>query len=499
MQPWREAQHTVKTSTGRDTHTTNEGTRTPPNVLMIVADQLRHDCVGFSGAGLVRTPHIDRIARQGRTFGNCFTAIPTCCPARQALLTGRRPETFGALWNWDSALPVQSVRPSAYTWTRALRDAGYRTGHVGKWHISPEFGPSAFGFDEHVSLGEYRSFRSRRYPDPAPSFDWRGGIDPVDLEDSRTHWLAVHAERFLRDHAGRTDPFLLCVDFGEPHLPCTPVPEYASRYHAENVRPWPSFADDFLGKPYMQLQQLYNWGVEDYTWDEWAPIVARYFAIIEQLDDAVGRILDRLDELGATQNTIVVLTSDHGDMCGAHRMVDKHYVMYEDVVRVPLAICGPSIEPGTTGIPHFVTNVLDLAPTLVELTGVESSPGFHGRSLVPLLRGDVPRDWPDMVVVSYNGQQFGLYSQRMIRTSRWKYVWNPVDQDELYDLDSDPAELHNLVADPDVSPELAGLRTRLLDELVRCGDGLVRHDWLRRQLQTGRKLTRSATELPGRL
>ena len=461
---------------------------------MIVADQLRHDCTGFCGAGLVHTPNIDRIARRGRGFTNAFTAVPTCCPARQSLLTGRRPESLGALWNWDISLPVGSIDPSVFTWTRALQEAGYRGAYFGKWHVSEHHDPTAFGFEHYVGLSEYTPRDSAGYPTDTRTFDWRGGVDPQKLEETRTHWLAGLAQEFLTRHARDEEPFLMRVDFSEPHLPCSPVEEFARRHDPASVPPWPSFADDFAGKPYIQLQQLYNWGIESYTWSEWAPVVARYLAIIEQMDDAIGRILDTLERAGAFEDTVVVFTSDHGDMTGAHRMVDKHYVMYDDVVRVPLAICGPGIAPSPEPVTEFVTHTLDLAPTLLELADVTVAPdveaGFHGRSLVPLLHGERPAGWPEYVVSSYNGQQFGLYNQRMIRTAEWKYVWNPTDQDELYHLGVDPSELHNRIADAPADL-VEGLRRQLYEELVRGEDGLVRNDWLRAQLLEGRKLVRA--------
>jgi len=258
-------------------------------------------------------------------------------------------------------------------------------------------------------------------------------------------------------------------------------------YDPAAIPPWPSFAETFEGKPYIQKQQLHSWGIEHFAWEDWAPIVARYYGSVSEMDEAVGRVLAELDALGEAERTIVIFTADHGDMCGAHRMMDKHCIMYDDVLHVPLVVRWPGVVPAGAECGRFVYGFLDLAPTLSEIASLGGPEGgFHGRSLLPLLGGEEPGDWREAVVATYNGQQFGLYCQRMIRTGRWKYVWNPTDVDELYDLAEDPAELRNRIADPDLAETLAGLRRRLHDELAGF-DGLL-NGWTRRQLLDGKKL-----------
>ena len=199
-------------------------------------------------------------------------------------------------------------------------------------------------------------------------------------------------------------------------------------------------------------------------------------------------MLSALSALGHDDDTVVIFTSDHGDMCGAHRMLDKHYVLYDDVVHVPLIVHMPGQQRGAT-TDAFVSNMLDLAPTLAALGGGDVPAHLHGTSLLPLLSGDpsfVPRA---DIVSTYNGQQFGLYSQRMLRERRWKYVWNATDVDELYDLEADPAELRNLIADPGVQGVVERMRRRLHAELKLAGDSLVDNPWLTDQmLGPGRKL-----------
>ncbi len=459
-----------------------------PNILLIVSDQHRYDCTGYSRDYPVRTPHIDRLAEGGVWFDRAYTPIPLCGPARQAFLSGRRPEALGTLWNVGSTLKIPAMEPTEYVWPRALQRAGYRNAYIGKWHVHPEHGATAYGYDAYVPTAAYSAYRQSHFPDVVMEKDWMGAVDPVPLEAARTHWLADRAIEYLQDYtADAATPWHIRLDFPEPHLPCQPVQAFAERYDPAAIPPWRSFGDTLEGKPYIQQQQLLNWNLEHHTWQDWAAAVARYYAIVEQMDDAIGKVLNRLDELGATQNTLVIYTSDHGDMGGGHRMMDKHYVMYEDVVRIPLALRWPGrIQPGRT-CSRWVSHFLDLPPTLLEVIGRPVPSDFHGRSLLPLLRGEPAPGWREEVVATYNGQQFGLYTQRMLRTEEWKYVWNATDIDELYDLKRDTDELHNVIADPAHREKIADFRRRLYHILVREGDGMMKGEWIRDQLLQSRK------------
>jgi arylsulfatase A-like enzyme len=460
-----------------------------PNILLIVSDQHRQDSLGHTSGYPLGTPRLDALAAQGVRFGSAYTPVPLCTPARQALLTGRRPETHGGLWNYDLGPSDSGLAPDQYAWPQALRAVGYRSRYFGKWHVSEQHDPTSFGYDEYLPLEAYEAFRRERHPDVEYHNGWFGEPDPVPLEDSQTHWLAGQACEAITELAAGDEPWHVRVDFIEPHLPCRPAKPFADLYPPETIPPWSGFPDEFVNKPYMQRQQLVNWRVEGYDWSDWAPIVSRYFAIISQLDDAIGRLLDTLDAVGAACDTIVIYTSDHGDMCGSHRMMDKHYVMYDDVVRVPLIVRWPGVaEPGVVR-DDFVYNALDLPPTLTAAAGADPSPSFCGRSLLSLLGVRAGSDTVRQEVVStYNGQQFGLFTQRMIRTRRWKYVWNATDVDELYDLEVDPDELFNRIDDAAVATDLQELRDRLHEILLVEGDRIVANPWMADQFSSGRKL-----------
>jgi arylsulfatase A-like enzyme len=460
--------------------------RDRPNILMVVVDQLRFDCVGRAGQYPVRTPHIDLLADQGTWFSSAYTPIPLCCPARQALLTGRRPESLGTLWNYDLGPSVPALLPDTPTWTAQLAQAGYTSTYLGKWHVSPIHDPTHFGFAHYVSEQDHAAFIQTRYPSVAYHNGYFGEDDPIPLEDARTHWFARRAVQAMRHGSRSGSPWFVRMDLSEPHLPCRPAKPFSEMFSPDDVPVWHSFGDDFANKPYIQRQQLVNWRIEDFTWEDWAPIVARYYAIIAQVDDALGILMRALPDVDPSDNTVVVFTTDHGDMCGGHRMMDKHFVLYEDVVHVPLIVRVPGRAPRSSD--DFVYNMLDLPPTLLDYVGLDIPGDMQGRSLRPLIEEGAGTDWREDVVATYNGQQFGLYSQRMLRTRDWKYIWNATDVDELYDLRADPHELRNLAGDAGQAERLARLRRTLHDRLVAQGDTLVTNQWLTDQLVNSRKL-----------
>ncbi len=459
-----------------------------PNILLIVSDQHRYDCTGYSQDYPVKTPNLDRLASEGISFTSAYTPIPLCCPARQSFLNGRRPETFGGLWNYDSSLKVEALEPEEYSWPRELQDSGYQSTYIGKWHVHPSHNPTMYGYDRYIGRGEYDRYRRSKYPDVKYKNGCFGEVDPVGLEDARSHWLAGQAIETMEGYAQTGRPWHIRLDFPGPHLPCTPVKEFADIYRAEEIPMWRSFGEEFKNKPYIQKQQLYNWNIQGLTWEDWSGTVALYYGFISQIDDAIGRVLGKLDDLGMAEDTLLIYTTDHGDMCGGHRMMDKHYVLYDDVVRVPLIVRWPGrIEAGRV-CNDFVSHFLDLPPTLLEIIDQEPKEFFHGRSLMPFFRGEKPEDWRQEIVSTYNGQQFGLYTQRMLRTREWKYIWNTTDIDELYDMEKDPDELNNLIQHEEHASLVADLRKRLYGILIKEGDGLAKSRWMKDQLLSGRKI-----------
>jgi len=488
-----------------------------PNILLIQADQHRFDCLGVTGRPLGaegsapaaapgrplgaegsapaaapgrplgRTPHLDRLAAEGVLFDHAFCPTPLCVPARNSLLHGVWATEHLAITDFGS----EARRPPAAglpTFTQALRDAGYLLSHVAKWHVHPERGPQEYGFHEDVPEGQYEAWRaSQDLPARPRTNGWFGEVDPhIAPDQARPAWGASQVIRLLEQAAAEGTPFYIQWDPSEPHLPNIVPEPYASMSMPGSIPPWPSFPDPLVGKPYVQAQQRRTWQVEGWSWADWAPIVGRYLGEISLLDAQVGRVLAALEGLGLAADTLVVYTTDHGDLCGGHGMMDKHFVMYDDIVRVPLIARWPGRALPGHRCPAMVSHSIDLAITFCEAAGVPVPPTFRGRSLLPLLAGGADNGRTD-ILSTYHGNQFGLYSQRMVRDRRWKYVWNATAEDELYDLGSDPGEVCNLAADRAHRPELVRLRRRLVAWMEESRDPLL-NPWIRVQLLQGSKV-----------
>ena len=459
-----------------------------PNILMIVTDQHRYDCIGYSNEYPVKTPNLDKLSKDGMSFHNAYTNIPLCCPARQSLLSGKRNEVFGAYWNYNNFI-VNDLDKKHFTFTKALKEVGYNMAYIGKWHVSPTYTGLDFGYDYFIDESEYfKKFRKVKYPDVEYTQGFKGETDPIPLEDSKTHWYSDRVVEKLNEYSDKKDPWHIRFDLLEPHLPCRPAGRFASMYDPKDIPKWHNFDETFENKPYIQKQVLLNWGVEDYTWEDWSKIVARYYGIISQVDDAIGRVIDHLKKIGQYENTIIIYTTDHGDMCGAHKMMDKHHIMYEDVVKVPMIVKWDGVVEKNSQNHNYVYNTLDMAPTIVDIIGREIPHDLHGKSMLPLLKKQKNVDWRTEVISTYNGQQHGLYMQRMIKIDGYKYIWNPTDIDEFYNLTDDPGELNNEIYNEKYSKVIKNLRIRLYEILKNDGDDLVRPVQTRRQLLEGRKL-----------
>ncbi len=448
-----------------------------PNILLIHSDQHRYDCIAAHGHPLLQTPNLDRLCREGTDFSHAFTPSPICSPARACLVTGRWPSQHGC-----RSIPGAEVyQPARLTSTpllpRLLVEAGYLLAHIGKWHGETADEPPGWGVADYVPEERgYDQWRAQQgIPPRVRRNGWYGEVDPhITPRQHRLAWGADHTLRCIDQFSAQENPFFIRWDPSEPHLPNLIPAEYEDFYPPELIEPWPSFADLLENKPWIQGQQRRTWQVEGWQWSDWAPVVSRYLADITLLDQQVGRLLDRLDEAGLAENTLVVYTTDHGDLCGGHGMMDKHFMMYDDVLRVPLIVRWPGVAGAGQVSDQLVCHELDLAATLCAAAGVEIPADYEGLDLAPALTG---QSLPRLTVFSqYHGCQLGLYTTRMARDHRYKYVWNLTAPDEFYDLENDPGELINRAGDPECRPPLDHLQSEL-NAWMQDIDDPIRNDF----------------------
>jgi len=396
-----------------------------PNLLLVFSDQQHWQAMGCVDP-FFDTPHLDAFARDSVRFDRSFCTTPQCSPSRSSLLTGLYPSATGVMGNVGNAggEPLRGPTIGA-----ELKAAGYHTGYFGKWHLGEE---------------------------PVATAGW--DVEDRVKDDPRAEANAI---RFLEECADRTDPFALIVSINNPH------DIYSFRRHEmdrdpESVPLPPSWEQEtFVNKPPVQRQYMtedQGTAIEGSPEEAWRRYHDCYREKTRLYDRHVGAILEALDRSGRRENTVVILTSDHGDMDAQHRLIFKGPFFYEHLIRVPLMIQLPDTTPGFQ--PRLISDVdvvnTDLVPTIRELCGLEERPA-HGHSLVPhLLRNREP-DTRDVVVGQYHSKQQWVNPMRMIRTASHKWVRHLHGERELYDLTQDPHELHNIAGDPayaDIEQEL---------------------------------------------
>ena len=423
--------------------------RRPPNVLFLCADQHQTRAAGCYGSREVRTPHVDAISLAGSRFDHAYCQAPVCVPARGSLLTGRYPHQHGARILQD---PLPDSVPTA---AQFYRERGYATGAIGKMHFVDE--SRRHGFDYRLKEDDFMATLSpedraklRRDQGPAESVEGRASA----LEDRyfQDHWFADKAVEYLR--ANKDRPFYLWVSFLKPHTPLVPQARYFDQYRQQDLalpkRSDHELQDGFPGN----LIRAKERGWYTQTDQDLRQSLRGYYGNITQTDACVGRVYDALRESGLAENTVVVYTSDHGEMAGAHRMWTKHN-MYEQSVNVPMIVSFPGRVRPDVLQPEIVEHI-DLFPTVAELCGFDAPRGIPGRSFARLLQGKsyMRREYAYSeyyfcrTVFTADDRYMGKPPMLMVRTNDWKLSYLSWDRCELYDLKRDPGEFENRIDDP---------------------------------------------------
>lgn len=447
------------------------GASARPNVVLVVVDDLRWDDIAAAGHPFARTPHSDRLAREGARFLNFFATTPLCSPSRASILTGQYTRRHGILDNTD-----RSARSHALaTFPRELQQAGYETGFIGKWHMGNDETPRP-GFDYWVAMrgqGE--------------------AIDPFLHENGKTATVKGYVTDILTERAldfvgrPRERPFFLLLahkalhpnviqradgsvsDIGEGGFIAA---ERHREWYASEVLPRrPNYAVPPQKKPALErkIGDLPPLGPRTATDDKTIRDRLRMFASV---DEGLGRIIDALQKRGALDDTVILLTGDNGYFYGEHGLSEERRLAYEESIRLPLLVRYPKlVRAGST--PAQMALTTDLAPTLLELAGVAPSKTMDGRSLVPTLRGAAPR-WRTSFLIEYNSDTVFPRMHRMgydaVRTERYKYIRyrELPGMDELYDLERDPYELESLIDSGSHTAVRESLKKEL-DRLSRAG------------------------------
>lgn len=479
-----------------------------PNILFICTDQQRADSLGCTGAHWAVSPNLDRLAGEGALFEQCYVQNPICSPSRASLFTGKYVANHGLHAN---GVPLPAHQR---LFTRTLADAGYDCGMIGKQHLHPcdnwqteprrDDGYRVFewahGANHRALENDYHRWLRKTHPDIFQQiFPDKGAnestafgnkaktgtpIDHVPADAHYSHWVGERAIDFITHQRDDDEPFCLIANFFDPHHPFGAPQAFRDLIDA-NAIPEPITRPGELDQKPAQhrfwSEKSYGGtaaGFQEYSSDEIRELRAQYWAMIALIDHEVGRMLEALDSTGRSNNTLVVFTSDHGEMLGNHQQLLKGPQLYNDLAQVPLILRWPAvIEAGQT-VSELV-QWIDLPATLLDASACAPGRGVQGESLLPLLAGSAT-DWRDWALTEYRDSGFEMdppLMTTMLRHEHWKLiVWHgdpasssPRDG-ELYKLDTDPDELFNLYHDPQYADVLRQMKARLLDVMAETED-----------------------------
>ena len=469
-----------------------------PNILFIIVDEMRWDAMSCAGHPIARTPHLDRLAHEGTRFEATYTCAPVCVPSRYCFFTSRYAHVHGSLGNNMSTHAGELFLPAI------LKHQGYQTAISGKLHFLPpgkDYGFEYFwsyGYEGPGKLPNWPDFLEQKYGKPGRQLlDQPYPGDPLgrDIgrlsypkEDMQSFWITDRALDFLHQR-DQQKPFFLYVSYLDPHSPSHLAEPYWSMFDPKKM-PRPDIPEAIKQERAKALKAGVS-GAGSTTRvlidnEEMAKyLAATYFAKIALVDDNIARLLQEVERLRLLDNTIIVFTSDHGNMLGDHGRWFKG-VMYEGSSRIPLIIKAPTAGSLAAAfnrgkvVPEIVENI-DVMPTLMEMIGtpLPAQPGFQGKSLVNLVAGKDPH---------WKNTAYAELGPKMIRTPQYKLIRNG-EAFELYDLIRDPKEDHNLAGDPAHARALEELKTKLEAWL---------HDSPPRPVMAGVEKSEASDTVPGK-
>lgn len=452
-----------------------------PNILLLMTDQQRGDCLGANGNPVIRTPHLDRLAREGTRFPFGYSCTPTCTPARTALLTGLNPWNNGMLGYGQVAdrYPVELPR--------ALREAGYHTLGIGKMHWHPQRNLHGFHrtlLDESGRVqdpgfeSDYRAWFRQHAPkgatpdDTGIGFnDYRSAAYALPEELHPTRWTADTAIDFLESYR-EPAPFFLKVSFARPHSPYDPPQRFMEAYR-EDEMPAPHIGE------WAERHAQRNAAHPPTLWqgDLGLAQVRRsrrgYYGSISFIDEQVGRIRATLEQRGLLENTFILFVSDHGDMTGDHHLWRKCYA-YQASANVPFFVRPPAsmkLKPGR--VSDRCVEIRDILPTFLDVAGGPVSRQLDGQSLLPLLRGRAD-GWRPHIDLEHHICYSPLNNYSALTDGSAKYIYHAHHgEEQFFDLKEDPGEVHDLAKEPSRRERVREWRQRLIAHLSPRGEVYV--------------------------
>ncbi len=479
-----------------------------PNILFICTDQQRGDSLGCTGAPWAHTPILDQMAAQGALFENCYVQNPVCSPSRASVFTGKYVSNHGLYAN---GVPLPRDQ---HMFTRTLADAGYDCGMIGKQHLSPcdtwrteprrDDGYRVFewahGPNHRALENDYHRWLRQTHPDlyqqifpdtganenTEYSNQARTGtpIDHVPKEAHYSHWVGERAIDFISHARGSDEPFFLMANFFDPHHSFGAPQEFRDLIDADAIPAPVTKPGELDEKPEPHRaysEKSYSGtapGFQDYTAEQIKEIRAQYWAMIALIDHEVGRILAALKAAGLAENTLVVFSSDHGEMLGNHQQLLKGPQLYDDLTRVPLIMRWPNVIGAENKVSELVQWV-DLPATFLAASGCAPGQGVQGQSVLSLAAGQ-SENWRSWAISEYRYSGFTtdpLIMTTMVRHHDWKLIlWHGepacgTQRDgELYNLSDDPSELHNRFHDPDCADIRRRMKGVMLDVMAQTED-----------------------------